>query len=224
MSRSNVLRFPTDPAGGKGLKAFAILMYLSLAYSVINPAPLLSMLGIVSGPVKASLPDQGCIGLLLMLGALYGIVVRKWYQNNPMLTSKPWLGIVVGFFLAFSLWQQPQLIPVLIVLSVAYWLLVSRTGKEAPYFLRFHLLTAMISTGLLLLPVLLFQAILHWFESVFKLSGLGLFVSIDYWFQLIWPFVTGLLFWGTAFWLSFNALMGRTPYLPIVTDNVRQLA
>jgi hypothetical protein len=112
----------------------------------------------------------------------------------------------------------------LILLALAYWLLVSRNRREAPYFLRFHMLTAMIATGLLLLFVLLFQAIIAWLDSLLKLGGMSLFISIQYWYELLWPYLTSFLFWGMALWFSFNALMGRTPYLPVVTDNVRQLA
>ena len=224
MSRSNVLRFPTDPAGGKGLKAFAIILYITLAYSVSYPMPFFSLLGIIRGPVTAPMPDQSCIGLLLVLGALYGLVVRQWHKNNPLFSQHPWMGIVIGFLLALSLWQQPQLIPALIVLAVSYWLLVIRTRKEAPYFLRFHMLTAMISTGLLLLLVILIQAIVVWLGSLLKISGLEHLMPVQTWFDLFWPYITGFLFWGMALWFSFNALMGRTPYLPVVTDNVRQLA
>jgi|GEM_PF-2147557 len=231
MARSNVLRFPNDPGGGKGLKLYAILVYLVLASCVVMPTPLLVMLGIPPTSLAminishASLippmPNEGCIGLLLVLGALYGLVVRQWHKNNPLLSQKPWFGIVIGFLLALTVLNH---IPVLIILGLGYWLLVSRTRKEAPYFLRFHLLTALISTGFLLLAVLLLQALIVWVESLLKLTGLGIVISLDYWYKLLWPYVSAFAFWGMAMWFSFNAFMGRTPYLPLVTDNVRQLA
>jgi hypothetical protein len=221
MSRSNVLRFPNDPGGGKGLKLYAILVYLVLASCVVFPTPLLSMLGIIKAPLTPPMPNEGCIGLLLVLGALYGLVVRQWHKNNPYLSQKPWFGIVIGFLLALSVMDH---ITVIAILAAGYWLLVSRTRREAPYFLRFHLLTALISTGFLLLAVLIFQAIIVWLESIFKITGLGMVISLNYWYQLVWPYCAAFAFWGMAMWFSFNVLMGRTPYLPLVTDNVRQLA
>jgi hypothetical protein len=218
---SNVLRFPTGPSGGVSLKVFAILFYVSLAAAIINPLSILPRPGAFSLVIKPTLLSGDSLGLLLVLGLLYALVVKQWYKRAGFLRGRTWLIILLAVLLLLSVLHD---LPFLLFLGLLYWLLVGRPKREAPYFLRFHLLTGLIANGLILLALLLFQSLMGFVESLSRLGGLEWFVSLAYWYGIFWPYLATLLFWGLACRLSFAALMGRTPYISVVTDNVRHWA
>ena len=111
----------------------------------------------------------------------------------------------------------------LLIVAIAslYWLLVGRSGREAPYFIRFHILTALILNFFILLAYFLLLALLELLGPIFSLIGINMLLKIVLFvssFSLVaFMGVFGLV----AVWLSWNVLLGRTPYIGWVTANVR---
>src|SRR5689334_20777704 len=132
---SNILRFPTGSSGGASLKTFAILFYISLATAIVNPLSILPSPGAFSFIIRPTLLSGDSLGLLLTLGLLYGLVVKQWYKRASFLRGRFWVVIVLALLLALSV--LPDL-PFLLLIGFSYWLLVGRSKREAPYFLRFH--------------------------------------------------------------------------------------
>ena len=218
----NVLRFPMGSSGGMSLKAFAILFYISLASVITNPLSLFPTAGSFAFVLRPIPLSGDSLGLLIVLGLLYGLIIKRWHQRNAVLRSKSWVSIVLVVLLVLSVLRY---LPFLLLLGVLYWLLVARTKRsETPYFLRFHLLTGLIANGLLLLALLILQSLIGFVEALSHVGGAEWFFSVGYWYGIFWPYLTALLFWLLACRLAFAALMGRTPYISLVTDNVRHWA
>lgn len=221
MRNSNVLQFPNGQPSGNSLKVFAILFYVALAWMLFNPTLLLSATSLFQlRPSHAVVGGEG-LGLLIVLGLLYAVGIRYRSQFMNFMRGKTILLVILVILLLLSVLQY---LPFLAILSGIYWLLIGRSGREAPYFLRFHLLTAMILNGLILLPLLLVQSVFGLLMSVLKLAHLDSLVSVMYGVGSFWPYVILLAFWLPAIWLSLSALMGRTPYIGLVTSNVRHWA
>jgi hypothetical protein len=220
MRRSNVLPFPTDNPSGNSLKAFAILFYLLLAYMLFNPLPFISRGFVLSAAMGLSVSPEG-LGLIIILGMLYAVGVRYKNQVQMFLKGRKVLLIVLVILLILSVLNY---LPFLLLLSACYWFTIGRNGRDIPYFLRFHLLTAMIFNGLMLISLLLIQSFMGLIGALLTISGLGAITSLMFWYHAFWPSVALLAFWLPALWLSLSALMGRTPYIGIVTNNVRSWA
>lgn len=200
---SNVLRFPQGQSGGLGLKFFAVLFYAYLAVMLVQVMRL----------------SEGTITFLLVLGLAYNYGVRQRPSGNTYLRKN---GLLLLILLVLATIVIP--VPMISILLMAgiYWLLVGRSGREAPYFLRFHLLTALILNFFILLPYQILQAVWVLVVQVIRVGGLESSVSA------VLPSVSEGLFLlgfgliaGAALWLSLAALMGRTPYIGLVTPNVR---
>ncbi len=198
-----VVPFPLENPSGNSLKVFAVIFYLFLAYFLT---------------LGAGLSIDG-ISILCVLGTLYHFFVRQRVQNSSYFQkNKVLLGVLlIIFVLAFR-----EMALMLLALAVLYWLLVGRHGREAPYFLRFHILTALILNFFILMPALLIQEMLALVGQLlnwFKLDSV-----LGHSFRVVQAEVA-LLFMGViaaaALWLSVSALMGRTPYIGVVTPNVR---
>lgn len=202
MSPSKVLKFPGGHSHDWGLKLFAILFPFFVAY-------LLSLGTGFSG--------NGFMALILM-GVLYQFFVRHGVRYQSYVQQNRWLLLIllIIFLLAFQ-WQMLLILGV----AAAYWLLVGRSGREAPYFIRFHILTALILNFFILLAYFLLVAVLQLLGPVFNLVGLAVLsaglrsVSAFILLGFLGVFMLG------AVWQAWNALLGRTPYLPWVTLNVR---
>jgi hypothetical protein len=199
----NVLPFPSDNPSGASLKLFAVIFYLFLA----------GMLTFGLG-----LSESG-LSVLVIVGVLYNLFIRhRLHKGSYFRENAPLLIILlVIFLLAF---QGSMML--LLILAAIYWLLVGKSGREAPYFLKFHLVTALIVNFFLLMPFLLFKGSLGLIYSILKLAKLGSLVTPV--ITIIGPisgYVFLELFWAMALWLSISVLMGRTPYIPVVTDNAR---
>jgi hypothetical protein len=203
---NNVLPFPSDNPSGVQLKLFALVFYLFLAY--------LLTFGL-------GLSEDGLFALMI-LGVIYNIFVRNRLHSGSYFQEHKVILVIllVIFLLVFKLAMV-----LLLLLAGAYWLLVGKSGREAPYFLRFHLLTALILDFFILMPYLLLSAVFMLLGQLFKMGGLGVLVAPGMLIveQGLPLFFMGL-FWGAAAWLSISAVMGRTPYIPVVTGNVRHWA
>lgn len=202
----NVLPFPMSDANGNNLKLFAVIFYLVLAY--------LMTLG-------TGLSEDG-IGVLLMLGIMYNFLVRRrWVQSTYFQQNK----VILIILLVLLLLVFKAMMLLILVLASIYWLLVGRHDREAPYFLRFHIVTALILNFFILMPYLLFSAGVELVYRLCDLFKIGLLAA-----PVLLPIQSGLpllfmgIFWGAAVWLSISAVMGRTPYISVVTDNVRHWA
>lgn len=207
MSRSsNVVQFPSENSSGKSLKLFAMLFYLFVAFMLT---------------LGANLSEEG-LGTLVILGVLYNFMVRQriyrtsYFKDNRVLL----IILLVVFIVVYKL-------TVLLILGMAalYWLLVGRSGREAPYFLKFHMLTALIFNFFLLMPYLILTAVISLISRclvLFHLTAAGAVIgSIS---GMYIPLMMMGLLGGAALWLSISVLMGRTPYIGLVTNNVRHWA
>ncbi|HEY9746236.1 MAG TPA: hypothetical protein V6C99_08475 [Oculatellaceae cyanobacterium] len=198
---NNVLKFPhKNPLQGFHLKAFAVVFYLFIA-------------AMLTQVLQAN--EEGLF-FLVLLGILYhfGIrqfgISRQYFRQNGVL-------LIILFLLALFVFSH-ALIPI-IAISIVYWLLIRRTAKEAPYFIRYHILTALVLNFLVVVGFLLVSASLELLNQIFLLFHFQPFFlpAIAYYKLLI---LWGLL-WGVAIWLSGAALLGRTPYIGIVTNSIR---
>jgi hypothetical protein len=205
---NNVLPFPSENPNGASLKLFAIIFYGFVAY----------LLTLGTGLSE----DGDGLGVLVILGIVYNFFVRNrlhktsYFKDNMLLL----VILLVVFVLAFKMAML-----LLLVLAVVYWFLVGKSGKEAPYFLRFHILTALILNFFLLMPYLLLNAVIKLIFQLVGLAGFGVLITpVMTITQSVLPlFFTGVIA-GAAVWLSISAVMGRTPYIPVVTSNVRHWA
>jgi hypothetical protein len=205
MSPSKVLKFPGGQVSDFNLKLFAIIFYCFLAY----------MLTLGTG-----LSENGFM-VLIVLGLLYNFLVRQGIRNTNYLQQNKVLLIVllVVAIIAF----QWAMIP-MILLAGIYWLLVGRSGREAPYFLRFHILTGLILNFFILLPYLLLRAFLELVQALLSLTQMPAVIFPVASVISVLPTLFLGIFAGAALWLSVSALMGRTPYIALVTSNVRNWA
>jgi hypothetical protein len=207
MRRSNnVLPFPSDNPSGAKLKLFAIIFYLFLACFLT---------------FGMGLSEDG-LGTLVILGVLYNFFVRNRIHKGSYFKEN---ALILGILLVVLVLAFKMAMLSLLLLAAVYWLLVGKSGREAPYFLRFHILTALILNFFLLMPFLLLNAVLSLLFRILAIAGLAALIApviqIE---QQVLPLVFVALFCGVAVWLSISAVMGRTPYIPIVTDNVRHWA
>ncbi len=227
MRGANVLPFPSaSPQGGFVLKAYAILFYLTLGvalgwYLPVSERLPLGAFGRMSA-VSYWEPASSGLFVLFLLMMLYHFFIRQrghqsvYFRKNRVLITV--LAVVV---LVLSL----PLTVVVLPLSLLYWALVARRGREAPYFLRFHMLTALILNCFLLLPALILQSLLGLTIALVVLAGLQqAAVPVLAWYHVILPWAVLGLFLVPAVLLSISVLMGRTPYIRMVTAGVRQLA
>lgn len=218
---NNVLPFPSENQNGNSLKAFAIFFYVLLAWMLVNPIQLLGLGSLAPWLMEPFSLNGDSLGLLMVLGLLYAVGVRYRSQFMMFIRGKTILIVILALLLFISVLRY---LPVLVLLGGLYWFLVARSGREAPYFLRFHLLTALIFNSLVLLPLLVFQSCMNFMDALFKVLHLDAFVSIFYWYTSFWPYAVLLIFWLPAIFLSLSVLQGRTPYIQTVTNNVRHWA
>ncbi len=202
MRSSNVLKFPGGQSSDWSLKLFAVLFLLFLGYMIT---------------LEMGFSGNGFM-LIILLGVLYQFFVRQGGRYQSYLQQNRLLLIIllVVFLLAFQ-WKML----LILLMAGAYWLLVGRSGREAPYFIRFHILTGLILNAFVLLAYFLTLSGLQLLLSLFKLLGLAFLVtglgSVLSMLPLAFLGVFGLV----AVWLSWNVLLGRTPYIAWVTANVR---
>ncbi len=207
MSRfKNVVPFPSEKKNDFNLKLFAMLFYVFVAYLLTQGKPL----------------GEDGLFILMILGVLFNFMVRqRIYRTSYFRDNRVILGILLVLFAV--------LYPLFVILGLGmaglFWLLVGRTGREAPYFLKFHMLTALIFSFFLLMPTLILRAVLVMVAQALVLAQLvGAGQVLNKMAVLQVPLLLTGVIWGATLWLSISVLMGRTPYLPVVTDNVRSLA
>jgi hypothetical protein len=205
MRSSNVLKFPGGQSSDFNLKIFALIFFFSLAYIMT---------------LGTGMSEDGFM-VLIVLGLLYNFLVRHGIRHADYFKRNQIVLIIVGIILLVAFYQFAL---VLVLLAGVYWLLVARFGREAPYFLRFHILTGLILNFFILFSYLLIRAFLDLGLVVLNLAPLS-FISTP---LAGLNAMVHLLFMGvffiTALWLSVSALMGRTPYILWVTANVRHWA
>ncbi len=202
MSPSNVLKFPTGQPNDISLKLFAVIFYVFLAV----------MMTLGSGM------SEGGFTLLIVLGLLYNFTVRQRFHHTAYFKKNKVLLIIllVIFLLAFQL-----MVIYFLALAGVYWFLVGRSGREAPYFLRFHMLTGLILNFFILLPYLLLASFLALIKTILLVAHVSFLITPVGQIQSGLEQLTLVVFWGVALWFSVSALLGRTPYVALVTSNVR---
>lgn len=200
---SNVLPFPSGMGNGLYLKLFVMLFHLGLAAMLVAVLPL----------------SEGALSVVLLTALVYYIFLRRRLHQSGALRRNAWLLILLTLLLTFL---YPA--PVIFVgaMSLLYWLLVGRAHREAPFFVRFHLLSALTAHGLLLFPFLIAAAVLSLGAAMSRLAHLEPVVSPA--IQMMQTGLWGLYllaFGGLGIYLGVNALLGKTPYLWLVSGNVR---
>lgn len=202
MKSSNVLKFPGGKSSDWSLKLFAVLFACFLGYMLT---------------LQMGFSGDGFM-LLILLGVLYqffirqGVLYRSYLQQNRLLL----IILLVIFLWAFQ-WKML----LVLLMAGAYWLLVGRSGREAPYFIRFHILTGLILNAFVLLAYFLAVSVLHLLSPVCQLLGLTFLVNGLGTILPMVPLAFLAVFGLVALWLSWNVLLGRTPYIAWVTVNVR---
>jgi len=204
----NVVDFPSNKHSDVKVKLFAMLFYLFIAF--------LLTLG-------TGLSEEGLWGLALF-GVLYNYFVRQRVHRNFQFRQdrQPLTWVLIGALLVLFIWVYKLVAIIALVLAFLYWGLIGGNVREAPYFLKFHMLTALVFNFFLLMPYLILVAVILLLSHLlvlFQLPAAGTVVSSIalYYLPLL---MTGLI-GGASLWLSISVLMGRTPYLGIVTTNVR---
>ncbi len=203
MRDSKVVNFSKNNSDGHGLKLFSALFYLLLAFLLTFA---------MTAPLDA-------LWLLILLGLLYNFLLRR-RLNKAAFKSGPTM-LIMGLVLVIMLLAFRFHLLVLVLMSGLYWLLVGQACREAPYFVRYHIMTALILNGFILLAVALL-----WSLHGLVLAGLKLahLTVVSSWMQTVGPVVSLVVWlglWGLAFWLAASALLGRTPYIPFVTKHAQ---
>ena len=205
---SNVVQFPSDNQNGFRLKIFAVLFYLFVAYLLT---------------FGTGLSEEGLWGLVLF-GGMYGYLIKEQaYKRLKIKPHEKTKFMVIGvLLLVIFLWLYKIVAVLALILAGMYWLLVGRTGREAPYFLKFHLLTALIFNFFLLMPYLIVNAIIVLIGHSLSMAHLAVPAAVlgDISHHLLPQLMTGLL-WGAGLWLAASVILGRTPYIALVSSNVR---
>ncbi|WP_373531413.1 hypothetical protein [Vampirovibrio sp.] len=202
---NNVLKFPGGQSSDFNLKLFAVIFFLALAYIMT---------------LGTGMSEEGFM-VLIVLGLAYNFLVRHGIRNVDYLKRNKIILMIVGVILLVAFYPFAL---VLVLLAGFYWLLVGRSGREAPYFLRFHILTGLILNFFILFPYLLLRAFLDLLQAILKLAPLSVISTPLASLSAMVPLVFMGIFLISALWLSVSALMGRTPYILWVTGNVRHWA
>jgi hypothetical protein len=201
MPRSNnILQFPSGPLHGLNLKLFTVLFYLFIAGMLTNVFS----------------DGEGGIGFLVLLGFLYHFLLRQRFNSRNYLKQNSFL-LIVLFLLALFVFPL-TLIPIFAI-AIIYWFLIGRSSPDAPYFIRFHLLTALILNFLILISFLLLFAANNFAGQILSLFNIQTLFILD--IHTYGFFLLQISFWLVAIWLSLAAILGRTPYIGIVTNNIR---
>ncbi len=202
MRSSNVLKFPGGKSSDWSLKLFAVLFLFFLGYMIT---------------LGMGFSGNGFM-LIILLGVLYQFFVRQGVRYQSYLQQNRLLLIIllVVFLLAFQ-WKMI----LVLLMAGTYWLLVGRSGREAPYFIRFHILTGLILNAYVLMAYFLIFSLLQLLLPVLKLVGLTFFATGLGTYMSMLPLAFLAAFGLVAVWLSWNVLLGRTPYIAWVTPNVR---
>ncbi len=203
----NVLPFKQPQRSSAwGVKLYAALAYLLVAY-------LLTL-------------DQGAsLNFLLVLAFLYWFFIhRQLHQSRYFSTNRTLLMILGTLLLLFGLYAFFLPTAAILLLLGAYWVLISRAGQNASYFLRYHLLSNIVLNVTLWFLFTMIFALLGFLGSFLNLGnellGNGLLSTLTPFLVYTKPVVI----WGFGIFLAFSALTDRTPRIPFVSANVRYWA
>src|SRR5262249_54172043 len=109
-------------------------------------------------------------------------------------------------------------------LALLYWLLIARTRGNS-YFLRYHLLSALILGFTLALPILMVEDGVLCMAHLLAAFGLtALSTPLAAGLAVAHPMAALVLCGGSYVYLAVSALFGFSPRLPFVTDAVQSLA
>ncbi|MEM0952436.1 MAG: hypothetical protein AAGI66_09900 [Cyanobacteria bacterium P01_H01_bin.74] len=199
----NVVPFPKKKiASDSSVKLFLILFYCVLAYIL---------------SVVFRLSESG-LTLLIVLGLVYNFFVRNRFNGQYYLRQNAVLLAILAVLFIFAF--QNTMLWVLGIVG-AYWFLVARKQTDSPYFLKFHILTALITSFFILMPYLIAVPSILAMMQLFSLLGLQSFSSQVFGVFQYLSVVPTALFFAMAGWFSVAVIQGKTPELKIITENVR---
>jgi hypothetical protein len=199
----NVVPFPKNRvAGSASIKLFIVFFYLFLAYLMT---------------FYLRLSETG-LTVLIALGLAYNFFVRKRFHGQHYIKKNWPLLAIIGLLLMVVFKVTMVLVG---LVGIMYWILVGRYRTEAPYFLKFHLLTALISSFFILMTYLILSPIAWLIESLRHMTQMdGVLLPLQSLFGYL-GLVAMVLFWGLAGYLSVATIRGKTPDLGVITNNAR---
>lgn len=152
---------------------------------------------------------------------------------RPFPGSKPgsdWIfRILAALFYGFLAWVMRQSgegsLTLLMVLALLYWAFVHQKRQATPYFFRYHLLQAMILFLFLMLAFRILQGASMLLYAAMNLLQLGgVLAGPIGWVTGMLALIEPGVFLGMAVWMGIAALMGKTPSIRFVSENVRHWA
>jgi len=216
---TNIREFrPPNPASIWCARWYAVIMYLFIGWQ---------MIGLTTGNLKDIStwhvfgPTEDKVNLLFLLSILYWAFIQARIHTTRRFKESIVLVVILAALILFvyhdiALW--------LAGLCVLYWLMIAKTRGNT-YFLRYHLLSALILGFTLLLPFLItsdaVQCAIH-LLAAFGLAALSMPLAAG--LTLVYPLAGLVLCGGSYVYMAFGALFGASPKLPFVTRNVQYMA
>lgn len=200
---SNVREFrPPNPASIWCARLYAVFVYVFIGLQLLPPT-------------------AGTANLLFWLVILYWAFIHAKIHTRPRFKESLWLVVILALLVLFvfrgaALW--------LAGLVLLYWLLISLTRGNS-YFLRYHLLTALMLGYVLTLPFLIVddgaQCVIHLCRA-FGLTAVSATLLAG--FGVAYPMAALVLCGGCYVYMAAGALFGFSPRLPFVSANVQYMA
>jgi hypothetical protein len=149
---------------------------------------------------------------------------RNPRPSSPSAVTERLISLVVYAVLGYFLRNPLQTsFNVYLILGILYWAFVQQRRHAVPGFIRYHLLQAILMHLFLMLGTQIFLA-----ASNFLVSTVGLFgLSVVPWGDMLRNYglmAAVLLSVVLSAWMMVAALLGRTPSIPLVSQQVRYWA
>ncbi|MBX2860597.1 MAG: hypothetical protein KTR14_05145 [Vampirovibrio sp.] len=150
-------------------------------------------------------------------------------ERGPVQNDTPWkerlLATAAYLFLGFALYTAPGSgLTLLLLMGLLYWIFVQQKRHRVPYFVRYHLLQAMVMFGLLLLGLELLGAVIRVVFTGAELVGLSSLLSgVSATIAIVMGLLSRYLMPVAAVYCSLFSLSGRTHEIPLISTNIKSL-
>lgn len=201
MPPRNVLPFKS-PRSSQGweVRVFTALFYLAMAWLIY--------------PVTS-----GSLTVVIVAAVLYALFLHRQIHRTGYLRQN---ALLLGIMLVLLLTVFWQVLLPLLVLTGIFWVMIWRVYHDTPFFVRYHLLTALILDLGLVLALLILEALLGFLGALWSLGPVSLFPAFSFLgVGSGYGLLCLALIWGSAIYLAVLALLGRTPFIPFVSAQVR---
>ena len=202
-SNSNIREFrPPNPASIGCARVYAAVFYLIIGWQLLPP-------------------DGNDINMFFILAILYWAFIQKKIHTTVRFRQSI---VLVVILVALVLFVYKDIALWLAGVALLYWLLIVQTRGNS-YFLRYHLLSALVLGFSLALMFLIVSGTVQCVVHLLAFAGMAALATLitgglDY----IYPIAALVVCGGTYVYMAISALLGLSPKLPFVTPNVQYMA